>query len=59
MLRPSKRYRPYTPKHRLQFTIEIKGPKAEREFEAFRKALFKLLSRHKAKMTVKKRTPKK
>ena len=59
MLRPSKRYRPYTPKHRLQFTVEVRGPKGEQEFERFRKALFKLLSAHKAKMKVKKRTPKK
>jgi hypothetical protein len=59
MLRPPKRYRPYTPKHRLSFTVQMKGPHTERQFESFRKALTKLLSRYKAKMTVKKRTPKK
>lgn len=59
MLRPSNRYRPYTRQHRLQFTVEIRGPRPEKDFETFRKALFKLLSKHRAKMTVKKRTPKK
>lgn len=58
MLRPPGKYRPLTRKHRLRFTVEVRGPKKEREFESFRKALFKLLKRHNAKMTVKKRTPK-
>lgn len=59
MLRPSGRYRPYTRSHKLRFTVEIRGPRGEKEFETFRKALFKVLSKHKAKLTVKKRTPKK
>jgi len=59
MLRPGRKYRPYTRKHLLRFTVEVRGPKGEKQFEKFRKELSRLLKRFKAKMSTKKRTPKK